>query len=157
MVDDFDVRLIVLDTTVPGAPGGELCERRLQWLDRTLSATRRPTIIAQHHPPFTTGLTKMDHMILANPEAEAEVVSRYSHVQCIISGHLHRTIQASFAGTVASVCPSTAQQLKLDLIPGADIRFTLEPAGFQLHLWNGQQVVTHAALVDDFPTWGSRG
>ena len=155
-VDDFDVRLVVLDTTVAGAPGGELCARRLQWLDRTLGESDRPTIIAQHHPPFATGFTLMDRMTLANPEAEAAVVARHRHVQCIISGHYHRTIQARFAGTVASVCPSTAHQLKLDLAPGADIRFTFEPSAFQLHLWNGQQVVTHTALVEDFPTWGSR-
>jgi len=155
-VDDFDVRLVVLDTTVPGEPGGALCVRRLQWLDRTLSESDRPTIIAQHHPPFSTGISKMDRMGLADPEAEAAVVARHLHVQCIISGHFHRTIQARFAGTVASVCPSTAHQLTLDLAPGADIRFTYEPSGFQLHLWNGKQVVTHTALVDDFPTWGSR-
>ncbi len=156
-VDGFDVRLVVLDTTVPGAPGGQLCERRLRWLDRTLTESDRPTIIAQHHPPFATGLSIMDRMGLADPHAEAAVVSRHGHVQCVISGHFHRTIQVRFAGTVASVCPSTAHQLTLDLTPGADIRFTLEPAAFQLHLWNGEQVVTHTALVDDFPTWGSRG
>ncbi len=156
-VEDFDVRLVVLDTTVPGAPGGELCARRLKWLDRTLRESSRPTIIAQHHPPFATGLTLMDRISLADPQAEADVVARHRHVQCIISGHFHRTIQARFAGTVASVCPSTAHQLMLDLAPGADVRFTLEPSGFQLHLWNGEQIVTHTALVDDFPTWGSRG
>ena len=156
-VDDFDVRLIVLDTTVPGAPGGQLCARRLQWLDRTLGESDRPTIIAQHHPPFSTGLSVMDRMSLADPEAEAAVIARHRHVQCVISGHFHRTIQARFAGTIASVCPSTAHQLTLDLAPGADIRFTFEPSAFQLHLWNGQQVVTHTALVEDFPTWGSRG
>ena len=157
VVDDYPVRLVVLDTSVPGEPGGELCEQRLRWLDRTLSESSRPTIIAQHHPPFATGISKMDRMTLVNPQAEAEVVARHPQVQCIISGHLHRTIQARFAGTMASVCPSTAHQLKLDLVPGADIRFTYEPSGFQLHLWNGQQVVTHTAVVDDFPTWGSHG
>lgn len=157
VVNEFDVRLVVLDTTVPGSPGGELCAKRLQWLDRILGESDRPTIIAQHHPPLVTGLTLMDRMSLANAEAEAAVVVRHRHVQCVISGHYHRNIQARFAGTVASVCPSTAHQLTLDLAPGADIGFTFEPSAFQLHLWNGQQVVTHTALVEDFPTWGSRG
>ncbi len=156
-VDDFEVRLIVLDTTVPGAPGGELCDRRLQWLDRTLGESDRPTIIAQHHPPFVTGISSMDRMGLTDSAAEAAVIVRHRHVQCIISGHYHRTIQGRFAGTVASVCPSTAHQLTLDLAPDADIRFTFEPPAFQLHLWNGQQVVTHTAVVEDFPMWGPRG
>jgi 3',5'-cyclic AMP phosphodiesterase CpdA len=156
-VDDFEVRLLVLDTVVPRAPGGELCARRLDWLDRALARSRRPTVIAQHHPPFATGMTFMDEMSLANPRDEAAVVSRYGHVERVISGHFHRTIHARFAGTVASVCPSTAHQLLLDLVPGADIRFTLEPSGFQLHLWNGRELVTHTQVVEDSAQWGPRG
>lgn len=155
-VDGFEVRLVVIDTVVPGAPGGELCARRLQWLDRTLAHARRPTIIAQHHPPFATGLSVMDRMTLADPAAEAAVVARHPHVERIICGHYHRTIHARFAGTVASVCPSTAHQLLLDLVPDADIRFTFEPSGFQLHLWNGSEVVSHTELVEHFAVWGSR-
>lgn len=156
VVEDFEVRLVVLDTNVPRAPGGELCGRRLAWLDRTLASSDRPTIIAQHHPPLVTGMTFMDQMTLANPELEAAVVSRYPQVERVISGHYHRTILAKFAGTIASVCPSTAHQLLLDLVPGADIRFTLEPSGFQLHLWDGNGLVTHSQMVEDFPVWGSR-
>ncbi len=156
VVDDFDLRLVVLDTVMPGAPGGVLCERRLGWLDRTLRASERPTVVAQHHPPFPTGLTFMDRMSLANPAQEAAVIAQHAHVERIISGHHHRVAQARFAGTIASICPSTAHQLLLDLVPDADIRFTFEPSGFQLHLWDGSQLVTHTALVEDYPAWGAR-
>lgn len=156
VVDDFDVRLVVVDTTIPRAPGGELCERRLQWLDRTLAASRRPTIVAQHHPPYVTGLSVMDRMGFANPDDEAAVIARHPHVERVLCGHVHRISQARFGGTIASTCPSTAHQLYLDLVPDADVRFTMEPAAFQLHLWNGTQVVTHTELVDDFRIWGAR-
>jgi 3',5'-cyclic AMP phosphodiesterase CpdA len=156
-VDDFDVRLVVLDTLIPRAPGGALCARRLDWLDRTLAQSDRPTVIAQHHPPFATGMTFMDRMSLERPWEEAAVVARYGHVERIISGHYHRTIHARFAGTTASVCPSCAHQLLLDLRPGADIGFAFEPSAFQLHLWNGTELVTHTQLVDDYPSWGSKG
>jgi 3',5'-cyclic-AMP phosphodiesterase len=154
-IDDFDVRLLVLDTTVPGEPGGALCAERLQWLDRALLASQRPTIVAQHHPPFTTGLTMMDEMGLADPAGEEAVIARHPHVQCVIGGHYHRTVQARFAGTVASICPSTAHQLALNLLPNASIAFALEPSGFQLHLWNGSRIVTHTVPVEDFPGWGT--
>src|SRR5512134_4001149 len=98
-VEDFPVRLVVLDTVIPGAPGGALCSQRLQWLDRRLAESVRPTVIAQHHPPFETGMTIMDGMSLEDPEAEAAVVSRYPHVERVISGHYHRNAQARFAGT----------------------------------------------------------
>jgi hypothetical protein len=101
-------------------------------------------------------MTIMDGMTLADRDAEAAVVGRYGHVERVISGHYHRNIQARFAGTIASVCPSVAHQLLLDLVPGADIRFTFEPSAFHLHLWNGVQLVTHTQLVEDFPSWGSR-
>jgi hypothetical protein len=98
----------------------------------------------------------MYQMTLANPAAEAAVVARYGHVERVISGHYHRTIHARFAGTVASVCPSSAHQLQLDLVPGADIGFAFEPSAFQLHLWNGSELVTHTQVVDEFPKWGPR-
>jgi 3',5'-cyclic AMP phosphodiesterase CpdA len=156
VVEDFDVRLVVLDTLIPRKPGGMLCEKRLRWLDHTLARSNRPTIVAQHHPPFATGLSFMDRMSLVDPGAEAAVISKYPQVERVIAGHHHRTAQARFAGTVASICPSTAHQLLLDLVPGADIRFTLEPSGFQLHLWDGAQLVTHTAVVEDFKSWGTR-
>lgn len=156
VVEDFPVRLVVLDTLVPGKPGGTLCERRLRWLDRTLAESDRPTIVAQHHPPFATGLSVMDRMGLNDPVAEAAVVQRHPHVERVICGHHHRTIHARFAGTVASVCPSTAHQLLADLTPDADICFTFEPSGFQLHLRDGYQLVTHTTVVEDFPSWGAR-
>jgi hypothetical protein len=93
-------------------------------------------------------------MTLANPEAEAAVVKRYSHVERIISGHCHRTIHARFAGTIASVCPSVAHQLLLKLLPDADIGFTSAPSASQLHLWNGSELVTRAQLAEDCPSWG---
>lgn len=155
-VDDLAVRLVVLDTLIPGAPGGRLCERRLAWLNRTLAASSRPTIVAQHHPPLATGISVMDAMALADPADEAAIIARHPHVERIICGHYHRNVQARFAGTVASVCPSSAHQLVLDLVPGADIRFTFEPSAFHLHLWNGAQLITHTQLVEDYPSWGSR-
>ena len=157
VVEDWPVRLVVLDTVIPGADGGALCERRLAWLDRALAASRRPTIVAQHHPPFATGLSVMDRQGLADPQAEAAVIRRHPQVERVICGHVHRTIQARFAGTIASVCASTAQQLLLDLEPDAEIRLTYEPPGFQLHFWNGEALVTHAAVIGDFPGWATRG
>jgi 3',5'-cyclic AMP phosphodiesterase CpdA len=155
-VDVAPVRLVVLDTLIPGAPGGELCEERLAWLDRTLGESKQPTIVAQHHPPLVTGLTIMDRMTLRDPQAEEEVIARHRHVERIICGHYHRNIQARFGGTIVSVCPSAAHQLMLNLVPDADIRFTFEPSEFHLHYWNGTRLVTHTEVVQDFPSWGSR-
>ena len=51
-VDEQPLRLVFLDTLIPGETGGELCGERLTWLAEKLDAEpNRPTFIAMHHPP----------------------------------------------------------------------------------------------------------
>src|SRR5579872_5061470 len=45
-VEDFALRIVALDTNVPGHHHGELCAERLEWLDRTLAtAPAKPTLL----------------------------------------------------------------------------------------------------------------
>jgi len=152
-VEDWPLRLIALDTIDPPEPGGRLCEQRRAWLEGRLAEQPQcPTLLMTHHPPFATGIAHMDEMGLAAPEALAEMIRRYGNVVRVISGHVHRPIQAPFAGTTASTGPSTAHQVMLDLTADGEARYTLEPPGFQLHLWRPEAgLVTHTAVVDDFP------
>ncbi len=57
-VDIGDVRLIALDSSVPGAPHGNLGEAQLAWLDATLAASTRrrssPCTIPPHSPALRT-------------------------------------------------------------------------------------------------------
>jgi Icc protein len=143
----YPVRVLALDSVIPGRPEGTLCAQRLRWLQQRLGQSDAPTVIALHHPPFFTGIGHMDRMTLDEPSALERIVRRFPQVQRIICGHLHRPIQALFAGTLASVCPSTAHQVLLDLKPGGAARFVMEPAAFQLHLWSGEALVTHTAYT----------
>ena len=62
--------------------------------------------------------------------------ARHPQVERILCGHLHRPIDRRFAGTVAGTAPSTAHQIRLEPSAGAtSLRYKLEPAGYQLHLW----------------------
>ncbi|MGC2413075.1 MAG: phosphodiesterase [Stellaceae bacterium] len=152
-VEDYPLRLVALDTSIPGENGGTLCAERLGWLDRTLAAAPlRPTLVMMHHPPFATGITFMDGYGLANIPALAEIVAHHSQIERITCGHLHRAIDRRFAGTVAGTAPSTAHQVQLDLRPGARLHFQLEPPGYQLHLWEAETgLVTHTAVFGDWP------
>jgi 3',5'-cyclic AMP phosphodiesterase CpdA len=150
-IDDHPLRLVALDTVVPGRGDGTLCAERLGWLDRTLGmAPRRPTLLAMHHPPFATGIGHMDRIGLDGSARLAEVVRRHPQVERIVCGHLHRSIVVRFAGTVAQTCPSTAHQVALDLSPDAADDFVMEPPGFLLHRWDGATLVTHLAQIGDF-------
>src|SRR6202043_3755142 len=54
-IDALD--LLLLDSSVPGKPHGELDARTLQWLDATLApSASRPGRLFLHHPPFKTGI-----------------------------------------------------------------------------------------------------
>src|SRR6266404_524176 len=111
-IEDYPVRLVALDTLIPGEGGGLLCSARLAWLDHVLaSAPARPVLLMMHHPPFLTGIERMDRAGLQNSAAFAAVVARHPQVERILCGHLHRAIDRRFAGTVAGTAPSTAHQL----------------------------------------------
>ncbi len=152
-VDLGPLRLIALDTHVPGAPGGQLCPERLAWLDARLSeAPDRPTVLMMHHPPFRTGIERMDEMGLEGSEGMAEVVRRHPQVERILCGHLHRPIVKRFGNTVASTCPSTAHQVVLDLRREGRLAIVDEPPACQLHLWNeGLGLVSHTSYITGEP------
>jgi 3',5'-cyclic AMP phosphodiesterase CpdA len=145
------VRLIGLDTTVAGETGGALDEAQIEWLEAQLAASpREPALVFMHHPPFRTGIARMDAIGLAAASAErlGAVLSRHAHVQLLTCGHVHRTIQVRWHGTVASVCPSTAFQYGLNLDgPGLEPS-PHEPPAYQLHCWNGSELVTHTVAAD---------
>lgn len=150
-IDAHPLRLVALDSVIPRQGGGTLCGERLAWLDRTLAARRdAPTVVALHHPPFTTGIGHMDRVGFDSVDGLAAVIRRHPQVERVIAGHLHRPITVRFAGTVASTCPSPAHQVALDIDPQAADDFILEPPAYQLHWWNASQLVTHTAYVGTF-------
>jgi 3',5'-cyclic-AMP phosphodiesterase len=157
VVEDHPMRLIGLDTIVPGQTGGTLCAERLDWLEaRLASAPDRPTLIFMHHPPFATGIAHMDDIGLdpGAGAALAAVIRHHPQVERIVAGHVHRTIHVRFAGTAVSVAPSTAHQVTLDLRHDAPVSFTLEPPGYHLHRYTRPTgLVTHAVTIGAYPAY----
>lgn len=151
-IEEHDLRIVAADTVIPGADGGELCAQRLEWLALTLATAReRPTLLLMHHPPFATQIAFMDEIGLSNAEALAPIVAKNPQIERILCGHLHRPIQARFAGTLACTAPSTAHQVTANLAPDAPGTFMLEPPAFYLHAWRaGEPLVTHTVYVGEF-------
>ena len=151
-IDDWPLRIVAIDTVIPGEGGGRLDDERLAWLDRTLAAApKQPTVVVMHHPPFTTLIGHMDRVGLDGSEALARVIARHPQVERVLCGHLHRPIQYRFAGTIASTSPSPAHQVALDLSPNAPSNFKMEPPAYQLHAWRDDiGVVSHTAYIGHF-------
>jgi len=145
------VRLVGLDTTVPGAEHGTFDQVRETWLKATLDdAPDTPTLLFMHHPPFATGIRWMDLTRLRGAERFAAVISERPQVRLVVAGHVHRPIQTVIGHAVVSVCPSTAFQIGLQLDP-ARAEVTDQPPSYQLHLWRDGSFVTHTA-----PVWGGQ-
>ena len=152
-IEDYPLRIVALDTLVPGEGGGTVCSERLRWLDQILSeAQDRPTLVLMHHPPFLTGIGHMDRLGLDGRAEFAEIIRRHPQIERIACGHLHRPIESRFAGTVAGTAPSTAHQIVLDFRPDARASFAFEPPGYQLHYWREDAgLVTHTVSIGDWP------
>ena len=88
-IDRFPLRLVGLDTSVPGQDYGLMCAQRLQWLDETLNARPdAPTLIFMHHPPFRTGVQWMDASGLHGSGMMEQVVRRHKQVVRVACGHI---------------------------------------------------------------------
>ncbi|HDZ45576.1 hypothetical protein LCGC14_0096870 [marine sediment metagenome] len=152
-VNDYPVRIIGLDSSVPGKPHGELCSTSLRWLDATLAEQpEKPTLVMVHHHPFVSGIDHMDRQPLQHANTLAEVIRKHPQVERVLCGHLHRSIQARFANTLAISCPGVSHQVSLDLTPDGPSSFQLEPPGYLLHQWSiANGMVTHQGFIEHYP------
>lgn len=136
------VRLVVLDSTIPGEDGGRL---DAAWLDGALAeAPRTPTIVATHHPPLLTGVPAMDAMGVPAEQRAAfdDVLARHGQVLRVLAGHVHRTVVSARVLAV----PSTYRQLRVDF--GADeLELADEPPAIALHVLLDGALSSHVQQV----------
>jgi 3',5'-cyclic AMP phosphodiesterase CpdA len=118
-VDEIDgLRIVTLDTSVPGLHHGELSDDQLAWLGDVLSSPAPlGTILAMHHPPVPSVLPLASSVELRDQHRLADVV-RGSDVRAIIAGHLHYSTFATFAGIPVSVASSTCYSQDLTVPVG---------------------------------------
>ena len=152
VLDDQPLRLIALDTLVEGKGHGALCGERLDWLEAPLGERDRTTLLFMHHPPFAVGIAALDAARLLEGGDRLEALVRaHGNIERVLCGHVHRPIQVRWAGTMASIAPSTAHQATLDLRDGASLSMTMDPPGVALHLWRpGTGIVTHLSYVGSY-------
>ena len=151
-IDVGPLRVIALDSLVPGSSAGMLCDTRLAWLAQQLDAAHgKPVVVALHHPPFVCGIGHMDEIRL-DPVASdklAALIARHPNVERVLCGHVHRSMFVRFGGTIASAIPAPAHQVALDFGDDAPSVFVMEPPAYALHYYDpASGIVTHHAYVD---------
>ncbi|MFJ4174109.1 phosphodiesterase [Microbacterium sp. NPDC089696] len=149
---DLDgLRLIALDSSVPGWHHGDLDEAQLAWLAEVL---REPaphgTLLAMHHPPLPSHLPLFDILELRHQDEFADVI-RGTDVRGILAGHLHYSSHGTFAGVPVSVSSATCYTMNVAL-PAADVNGMDAAQAFQLvHVHS--DTITHTVVpVVDAPT-----
>lgn len=101
------LRIVALDTTVPGYHHGELTSAQLDWLREVLTEPAPDgTLLALHHPPVPNAVEIMAILELQEQHRLAEVL-RGTDVIAILGGHLHLSCSATFAGIPVSVAAAT--------------------------------------------------
>ena len=144
-VEVGDLRLVAIDSTIPGGPG----DGRIP-VDRIAShlTNGKPTIVAMHHAPLVTGVRPMDALGVPREDREAlaELLRRHPEVKRIVTGHLHRTIVGAIGGVPIFTCPGVHLQLALDFT-GGEIDSNDDPPGYALHLLLDGEVTSHVLLL----------
>lgn len=138
------LRLIVLDTSVPGWHHGEIDRGQLEWL-RGVLATPAPhgTLLAMHHPPLPSHLPLFDILELRDQDALADVL-RGTDVRGILAGHLHYSSQGTFAGIPVSVASATCYTMNVAR-PAAEVNAMDAAQSFQLvHVY--EDTITHTVV-----------
>lgn len=142
------VRIVGLDSTVPGEAGATFGADRERWLVSVLGTQHDgPTILAMHHPPFVTGIEWMDRSGFDALERFESVIRESGTVDRIVCGHMHRPMSAMVGGVVAEVGPSTAIHVALDLQPGGPKRVVRDAAGYRIFRVDGTAIVGHVRPV----------
>lgn len=145
------LRLIALDTTVPGWHHGELDSAQLAWLaDLLASPAPFGTILAMHHPPLPSHVPLFDILELRDQPAFARVIAG-SDVRAILAGHLHYSTSGTFAGIPVSVASATCYTMNLTR-PAASVNGMDAAQAFHLvHVYD--DTITHAVVpVNEAPT-----
>lgn len=152
VAEGFPLRLIGLDSSVPGAPHGEIGAAQLAWLEARLAERPdAPTLAFVHHPPMRTGIRHMDVQNLHDGDALLALLARHPQVLHLACGHVHRAIAATLGGVAVSIAPAPAHAVDLDLDPAAPPAFRLEPPMLRLFRFADGVLLSHLACVDPAP------
>lgn len=135
VVETRPVRLVGVDSIIPGKVEGALAAETLDFVARTLAAAPDvPTLVFLHHPPFRCGLAEKDSIRLFEGTTEFEdILARNRQVERVVAGHHHRALQGRFGGALCQVAPPVRYMSPAEYGAASSHESEDEPAGFLLH------------------------
>jgi Icc protein len=141
------LRIVALDTSVPGHHYGEVTEGQLAWLAGELAAPAPfGTVLTMHHPPLPTGADLAVTVELREQHKLAAVLAG-TDVRAILAGHLHYSSFGTFAGIPVSVASSTCYTQDLAFEQGGTRGRDAAQAFSLVNVYPG--TVTHSVVPID--------
>ncbi|MEU4606256.1 metallophosphoesterase [Kribbella sp. NPDC023972] len=119
------LRVITLDSLVPGETHGVLGRDQLDWLTTEL-ATPAPagSIVVLHHPPiFVDAIPYLESVVLQEPAALGDVLAG-TDVHAVLCGHLHHQLSGTIGQKPVWVTPGVITRIDLTA-PSALVRGVL--------------------------------
>ena len=141
------LRVIVLDSTIPGDVGGALGEAQLAWLEDELRMPApRGNLIVLHHPCRLAGPAHHYPAFIVRESAALEaIVARHrDRVIGVLAGHSHQANSAPFGGTLHATAPAVLCQL--DFFAG-DEYTPIPGSGFNLCQTDDGGLIVHPVLL----------
>lgn len=148
------LRIVVLDSTVPGYAHGALRPGQLAWLRAQLAEPAPAgTVLALHHPPLPSASPLAASIRLVHPE-ELGAAILGTDVRLVLAGHTH----VASAGTLGGIPVWTGGPLTTTvdgLAPGATLRTLGAPSVSRIDLFTDGLLTTSvpiaAEVVADVP------
>lgn len=138
------LRIITMDSTVPGRHHGEFTYEQLRWLANELEVPApHGTVLALHHPPVPC-IQDLAVLVELRDQRSLAAVVRGSDVRTILAGHLHYSTTAMFAGVPVSVASATCYTQDL-LFDGGGTRGRDGAQSYNLvHLY--EETIVHSVV-----------
>jgi Icc protein len=141
------LRVIVLDSLIPGHPSGSLGTTQLAWLQDELQVpAARGNLIVLHHPCRLAGpVHHYPAFVLRDAATLEAIVARHQdRVVGVLAGHTHQANSAPFGGTLHATAPAVLRQL--DYFAGEQYT-TVPEGGFNLCQLDDNGLIVHPVLL----------
>jgi 3',5'-cyclic-AMP phosphodiesterase len=139
------LRIVVLDSTVPGHVHGELSPAQLAWLEAELAEPAPAgTVLALHHPPLPTS-SRLSAGIQLRDRSTFAAILAGTDVRVVLAGHTHVVSAGTVAGIPVWIGGATSY-ISDALVPAGGERTLNAPSVSRIDLF-ADAVVTAAVPV----------
>lgn len=151
VINDYALRLIGLDTSIPNEAGGEFTQASYRWLQQQLKLfPDQATILFMHHPPINMGIIETDVDGFEGKQLLADIIKTHPNIEAILCGHIHLSTHTRWHGSLINTAPSIGMRLVIDFSMQQDSQYILDAPSYQLHKWtDDKNLITFDVNVND--------